>query len=77
MDDLNPADLTTLQPHLDAAGVKTGPGEKVLDDTSGLFPGALVLFEDNGNVCSTRHIAPVPSIHETYLFTGSSTLRAP
>jgi hypothetical protein len=66
MDDLNPTDLTPLQPHLDAAGVKTGPGEKVLDDTSGLFPGALVLFEDNGNVCSTRHIAPVPSIHETY-----------
>jgi hypothetical protein len=47
MDDLNPADLTALKPHFDPARVKRGPREKVLDDTSGLFPRGLVLFEDN------------------------------
>lgn len=47
MDDLNPADITVLQPHFDPAGVKPGFGEKVLDNASGLFPGGLVLFEDN------------------------------
>jgi hypothetical protein len=47
MDDLNPADLTALQPHFDPARVKLGPREKVLDDASGLFPCRLVLFEDN------------------------------
>ena len=47
MDDLNPADLTALQPHFDPARVKTGPREKVLDDATGLFPCGLVLFEDN------------------------------
>jgi hypothetical protein len=66
MDDLNPADFTVPQPYLDPVGMKRGIGEKVLDDAAGLFPGALVLFEDNGNVCSTRHVTSVPSIHETY-----------
>jgi hypothetical protein len=47
MDDLNPADLTALQPHFDPARVIRGPGEKVLDNASGLFPSGLVLFEDN------------------------------
>jgi len=47
VDDLNPADLTALQSHFDPARVKRGPREKVLDDASGLFPGGLVLFEDN------------------------------
>lgn len=47
MDDLNPADLTALQPHFDPARVKLGPREKVLDDASGLFSCGLVLFEDN------------------------------
>jgi hypothetical protein len=47
MDDLNPADFTVLQPHLDPVRVKWGIGEKVLDNASGLLPGALVLFEDN------------------------------
>jgi hypothetical protein len=47
MDDLNPANFTALQPYLDAARVKRGLREKVLDDASGLFPGGLVLFEDN------------------------------
>jgi hypothetical protein len=47
MDDLNPADLTALQPHFDPARVKPGPREKVLDDASGLFACGLVLFEDN------------------------------
>ena len=47
MDDLNPADLTALQPHFDPARVKLGPSEKVLDDASALFPCGLVLFEDN------------------------------
>jgi hypothetical protein len=47
MDDLDPADFTVLQPYLDPVGVKRGIGEKVLDDAPGLFPGALVLFEDN------------------------------
>ena len=47
MDDLNPADLTALQPHFDPPRVKLGPREKVLDDASGLFPCGLVLFEDN------------------------------
>jgi hypothetical protein len=64
MDDLNPADFTALQPYLDSMRVKRGLREQVLDDASGLFPGALVLFEDNGNVCSTRHVTAVPSIHE-------------
>ena len=47
MDDLNPADFTVLQPYLDPVRVKRGIREKVLDDASGLFPCALVLFEDN------------------------------
>jgi hypothetical protein len=47
MDDLNPADFTVLQPHLDPVRVKRGLREKVLDDASGLFPCGLVLFEDN------------------------------
>jgi hypothetical protein len=47
MDDLNPADLTALQPYLDPAWVKRGLREKVLDDAAGLFPGGLVLFKDN------------------------------
>jgi hypothetical protein len=47
MDDLNPADLTALQPHFDPARVKPGPREQVLDDASGLFSCGLVLFEDN------------------------------
>jgi hypothetical protein len=47
MDDLNPAHLTTLQPHFDPTWVKVGLREKLLDDASGLFPGGLVLFEDN------------------------------
>ena len=47
MDDLNPADLTALQPHFDPARVKLGPREKVLDDASGLLSCRLVLFEDN------------------------------
>jgi len=47
MDDLNPANLTALQPHFNPARVKPGPREKVLDDASGLFPCGLVLFEDN------------------------------
>ena len=47
MDDLNPADFATLQPYLDPVRVKRGLREKVLDDASGLFPGGLVLFEDN------------------------------
>jgi len=47
MDNLNPADLTALQPHFDPARVKPRPREKVLDDASGLFPCGLVLFEDN------------------------------
>jgi len=66
MDDLNPTDFTALQPYLDPARVKRGLREKVLDDASGLFPGGLVLFKDNRNVCSWRHVAAVPSIHETY-----------
>jgi hypothetical protein len=65
MDDLNPANFTALQPDFDPARVKRGIREQVLDDAAGLFPGALVLFEDNGNVCSTRHVTAVPSIHET------------
>jgi hypothetical protein len=60
---LNPADLAPLQPHLDAAPVKRGPGEKFLDDPSGQFPCALVLFEDDGDVCSRRHVPSVSSIH--------------
>jgi hypothetical protein len=47
MDDLNPADFTVLQPYLDPVRVTRGLGENVLDDASGLFPGILVLFEDN------------------------------
>ena len=66
MDDLNPADFTVLQSYLDSVRVKRGLREKVLDDAAGLFPGALVLFKDNGNVCSTRHVTAVPSVHETY-----------
>jgi hypothetical protein len=67
MDDLNPADFTVLQPYLDSVRVKRGLGKQVLDDASSLLPGALVLFKDNGNVCSTRHVTAVSSIHETYL----------
>lgn len=63
MNYLNPADLAPLQPHLDAARVKRGPGEKFLDDPSGQFPCALVLFEDDGDVCSRRHVPSVSSIH--------------
>jgi hypothetical protein len=66
MDHLNPANFTVLQPDLNPMRVKQGIGKKVLDDATGLFPGALVLFEDNGNVCSTRHVTAVPSIHKTY-----------
>jgi hypothetical protein len=47
MDDLNPADFTAPQPYLDSVRVKWGLREKVLDDAPGLFPCALVLFEDN------------------------------
>jgi hypothetical protein len=47
MDDLNPPDFTAFEPHFDSARVKPGPREEVLDDASGLFPGGLVLFEDN------------------------------
>ena len=47
MDDLDPADFTVLQPYLDSVRVKRGIREKVLDDASGQFPCALVLFEDN------------------------------
>jgi hypothetical protein len=47
MDDFNPADFTVLQPYLDPAWVKRRLREKVLDDASGQFPCALVLFEDN------------------------------
>jgi hypothetical protein len=68
MDDLNPADFTAQQPYLDPVRVKRGLREKVLDDASGLFPCGLVLFEDNRNVCSPRHVTSVPSIHETYPF---------
>jgi hypothetical protein len=77
MDDLNSADLTTLQPHFDPARVKAGLREKVLDDASGLFPCGLVLFEDNRNVCSTRHITAVPPIHETYPLKTSIQLHNP
>jgi hypothetical protein len=66
MDDLNPADFTVLQPYLDSMRMKRGLREQVLDDASGLLPGALVLFKHNGNVCSARHVTAVPSIHETY-----------
>jgi hypothetical protein len=66
MDDLNPADFTALQPYFDSMRVKRGLRKKVLDDASGLFPSALVLFKDNGNICSTRNVTSVPSIHETY-----------
>src|ERR1035441_383755 len=68
MDDLNPADFTALQPYFDSMRVKRGLLKKVLDDASGLFPRALVLFKDNGNICSTRNVTSVPSIHETYPF---------
>ena len=47
MDNLNPTDPTVLQPHFDSARVKPGPREKILDNASGLFPCALVLFQDN------------------------------
>lgn len=47
MDNLNPADFTVLEPYLDPVRVERGVGEKVLDDASGLLPGALVLLEDN------------------------------
>ena len=47
MDDMNPADLATLQPHFDPTRVKLGLGEKVLDNASCQFPCGLVLFEDN------------------------------
>jgi hypothetical protein len=47
MDESNPADLIARQPHFDPARVKLGPREKVLDDSSGLFPRRLALFEDN------------------------------
>jgi len=66
MDDLNPADFTALQPYLDPVRVKRRLREQVLDDASSPFPGALVLFEDNGNVCPKRHVTAVPPIHETY-----------
>ena len=66
MDDLYPADFTALKPYVDPVRVKPGLREKVLDDASGRIPCGLVLFEDNGNVCSTRHVSSVPSIHEIY-----------
>ena len=66
MDDLNPAHFTVLQPYFDSMRVKRGIRKKVLDDASRLFPRALVLFKDNGNICSTRHVTSVPSIHEIY-----------
>jgi hypothetical protein len=47
MDDFNPADFAVLEPYLDPVRVKRGIREKVLDDASGLFPCALVLFEDD------------------------------
>ena len=47
MDHLNPADFTALQPYLNPVRVKRGIREQVLDDAAGLFPGALVLFQDN------------------------------
>jgi hypothetical protein len=47
MDDFNPADFTALEPYLDPMRVKWRIREEVLDDASGLFPCALVLFEDN------------------------------
>jgi hypothetical protein len=47
MDDMNPADLTVLQPHFNSVRMKPGLGEKVLNDASGLLPCGLVLFEDN------------------------------
>ena len=68
MGDLNPADFTALQPYFDSMRVKRGLRKKVLGDASGLFPRALVLFKDNGNICSTRNVTSVPSIHETYPF---------
>jgi len=61
MNHLHPADLASLQPHLDATRVKRGLGEKVLDNSSGQFPSGLILFEDNGNVRSRRHIFSIPS----------------
>jgi hypothetical protein len=66
MDDLNPADFTALQPYFDSMRVKRGLRKKVLDDASGLSPSVLVLFKDNGNICSTRNVTSVPSIHEIY-----------
>ena len=66
MDDLNPADFTVLQPYLDPVRVKRRLREQFLDDAAGQFSCALVLFEDNGNVCSPHHVTAVPSIHETY-----------
>ena len=74
MNYLNPADLAPLQPHLDAARVKRGPGEKVLDNPSGQSPCSLVLFEDDGDVCSRHHVPSVPSIHALIPCTRSSTL---
>ena len=44
---LYPPNLSIFQPHFDPARVKPGPREQVLDNASGLLPGALVLFEDN------------------------------
>ena len=66
MDDLNPADFTALQPYFDSMRVKRRVRKKVLDDAARQFPSALVLFKDDGNICSTRNVTSVPSIHETY-----------
>ena len=54
MNHLIPADLASLQTHLDATRVKPGLGEKVLDNSSGQFSSRLILFEDYGNVGSNR-----------------------
>ena len=66
MDDLNPPDFAVPEPYFDPVRVEQGLREEVLDDASSLFPCGLVLFDDDGNVCSTRHVSSVPSIHETY-----------
>jgi len=72
MDDLNPADFTVLQSDLDPVRMKRGIREQILNDASGQSPGALVLFEDNGNVGSPRHVAAAVSIHENHLLAASS-----
>ena len=63
MDHLNPANLASLQPHLDATRVKRGFGKEVLDNSSSQFSRRLILFEYNGNVRPRRHVCSVPSVH--------------